>query len=87
METIILTSDNIRKVGNILYKIRVEDRQISQADVADKMEKGQGQVSGMENNRKIPGLKNIISYLDAVGGWKLAIIRAEDQPADQQATE
>jgi transcriptional regulator with XRE-family HTH domain len=87
METIVLTSDNIRKVGNILYKIRVEDRQISQADVADKMEKGQGQISGMENNRKIPGLKNIISYLDAVGGWKLAIIRAEDPPAEQQAIE
>ena len=87
METIILTSDNIRKVGNILYKIRVEDRQISQADVADKMEKGQGQISGMENNRKIPGLRNIISYLEAVGGWKLAIIRTEDQPAGQQATE
>lgn len=78
MEFIEINADNIDKIGDILYNIR-DKRDIAQADVASIMKKGQGQISSMEHNRKVPGLRNLVDYLSAVGGWKLAIINTESE--------
>lgn len=74
MDVIKITPENINKLGDILYNIR-EERNVAQADVAETMKRGQPQISGMEHTRKIPGLKTLVSYLEAVGGWKLALVR------------
>lgn len=81
MEIIELNIQNIPQVGNILYKVR-EHIGVGQKAVAATMGKSQCQVSGMENNRKTPGLKNLAKYLGALNGkCRLAILMtgAEDE--------
>lgn len=73
-----ITTENIDKIGNILYNIR-DQAQVAQGDIAAIMKRDPSQISGWENNHKIPGLRSLVAYLNVLGrGWKLAIVREED---------
>jgi hypothetical protein len=61
-----ITSDVVPVIGNALYDLRAEKRKMNQGDVAKKMDKSQGQISLMEHNIKIPALRNLVSFLDAI---------------------
>lgn len=84
MEIIELTRQNIPLIGNILYKLR-ETCNIEQKDVAQSMGKRASQVSGMENNRKTPGLLNTSEFLGALGGkCRLCILFDRESDGEDQ---
>lgn len=73
---VVLNLNDVPRIGNILYRLR-DQAGVPQNVLSAGMLTAANHVSRIEHNRKTPGLKKLISYLDQCG-CKLVIMEEQE---------